>query len=85
MIQSIDLKSFQRFQINKSIYDKREYRGLLLNNELRCLLISDSSTAKSAASMDVHVGTIHEPKHLPGLAHFCEQLVVILLYNDKFN
>jgi secreted Zn-dependent insulinase-like peptidase len=57
--------------ITKSSHDKRNYRGILLNNQLKCLLISDFTTEKSAASIDVHVGNMHEG--LPGLAHFCEQ------------
>ena len=68
------LKSSQRFDnITKSSQDKREYRGVLLNNQLKCLLISDPSTDISAASLDVHVGYLLDPIELPGLAHFCEQ------------
>ena len=69
-----DLTTVQRFdKIIKPSQDKREYRGILLSNQLKCLLISDLSTDKSAASLDVFVGSMHEPKELPGLAHFCEQ------------
>ena len=37
------------------------------------LLISDETTDKAAASMDVNVGHMSDPDHLPGLAHFLEQ------------
>ena len=60
--------------IIKPSLDKREYRGILLDNELKCILISDPTTDRSVASMDVNVGAMHS-KDLPGLAHFCEQLV----------
>ena len=64
----------QRFDnITKSSQDRREYRGVLLNNQLKCLLISDPLKIISAASIDVHAGSMLEPKELPGLAHFCEQ------------
>jgi insulysin len=67
-------RKLKRFdQIIKSNKDKRNYRGLLLDNELKCLLISDSLTERSAASMDVNVGCMLDPKKLPGLAHFLEQ------------
>ena len=42
--------------IIKSGGDKREYRALELNNEMLLLLISDPTTDKSSAAMDVHIG-----------------------------
>lgn len=42
----------------KSVEDKRSYRGLQLQNGLRVLLISDPTTDKSAAAMDVNIGTV---------------------------
>jgi insulysin len=42
--------------IQKSALDNREYRGIELNNGLKCLLISDPKTAKAAASVDVNIG-----------------------------
>ena len=44
--------------IIKSAEDKRLYRGLELHNGLRVLLVSDPTTDKSAASMDVNVGQL---------------------------
>lgn len=38
--------------------DKRLYRGLILNNRLKVLVISDEDTDKSAAALDVHVGKL---------------------------
>ena len=49
--------SYKRWDtIIKSEQDKREYRGLLLNNGMKVLLVSDPSTDKSAAAMEVNVG-----------------------------
>lgn len=42
--------------IIKSDEDKRIYRGLELTNRMKILLVSDPSTDKSAAAMDVNVG-----------------------------
>ncbi|XP_013403642.1 insulin-degrading enzyme [Lingula anatina] len=57
--------------------DKRLYRGLELTNGMKVLLISDETTDKSAAAMDVHVGHMSDPDNLPGLAHFCEHMLFL--------
>jgi insulysin len=44
--------------IIKSAEDKRLYRCLELQNDMKVLLISDSSTDKSAASLDIKVGKL---------------------------
>jgi hypothetical protein len=44
--------------IIKSSNDKRDYRGLILHNKLKVLLVSDPTTHKSAASLDVNVGKL---------------------------
>ncbi|XP_045456766.1 insulin-degrading enzyme [Melitaea cinxia] len=63
--------------IIKSPEDKREYRGLHLANRLKVLLISDSTTDKSAAALDVNIGYLSDPDELPGLAHFCEHMLFL--------
>lgn len=42
--------------IIKSQEDKRLYRGLELANHMKVLLVSDCTTDKSAAALDVNVG-----------------------------
>ncbi|CAH1739015.1 unnamed protein product [Aphis gossypii] len=63
--------------IEKSIGDSRIYRGLEMKNGLTALLISDPDTDKSAVSLSVAVGSLSEPKDLPGLAHFCEHMLFL--------
>ncbi|XP_021926557.1 insulin-degrading enzyme isoform X2 [Zootermopsis nevadensis] len=63
--------------IIKSAEDKRLYRCLELQNDMKVLLISDSSTDKSSASLDVNVGHMSDPSRLPGLAHFCEHMLFL--------
>ncbi|KAJ0170062.1 hypothetical protein K1T71_014668 [Dendrolimus kikuchii] len=63
--------------IIKSQEDKREYRGLVLTNRLKVLLVSDPTTDKSAAAMDVNVGYLSDTEELPGLAHFCEHMLFL--------
>jgi len=64
-------------QFTKSKTDKRNYQYLVLPNKLRCLLISDPQTEHSAASIDVRCGSLHDPKEIPGLAHFCEHMLFL--------
>ena len=83
--------------VEKSEEDKRLYRGLELNNgikvgiwsiptliktRIQVLLISDETTDKSAAALDVHIGHMSDPVNLPGLAHFCEHM--LFLGTEKF-
>ncbi|KAI9295016.1 hypothetical protein K502DRAFT_316239 [Neoconidiobolus thromboides FSU 785] len=69
--------SYKQFTkpIIKSSVDDREYRYIILNNDLTVLLISDPNGDKAAASLDIHVGSQNDPVELPGLAHFCEHLL----------
>jgi secreted Zn-dependent insulinase-like peptidase len=53
-----------------------------LPNSLKVLLISDPTTDKAAASMDVYVGTNNDPEGFPGLAHFLEHM--LFLGTDQF-
>ncbi len=61
--------------IIKSLGDKRDYKGFILNNGLKVLLISDPETDKSAAALDVNVGSMSDPRDLQGLAHFLEHML----------
>ena len=61
--------------IVKPSTDSRTYRGLELHNGMKCLLISDPKTDKSAAAVDVNIGYLMDP--IPGLAHFCEHMLFL--------
>ena len=62
-------------QINKSPNDDREYRYIILDNQLECMIVKDKDTQKSAACLDVRVGAALDPKDTPGLAHFLEHML----------
>ncbi|XP_065350636.1 insulin-degrading enzyme-like [Cloeon dipterum] len=64
-------------KITKSQEDKRDCRGLILDNELRVLLISDPETDKAAAALSVNVGYMSDPNGLDGLAHFLEHMLFL--------
>lgn len=55
MMSSPSIRTTQD-DIIKSAEDKRSYRGLELNNGMKILLVSDPTTEKAAAAMDVHIG-----------------------------
>jgi insulysin len=48
-----------------------------LPNKLNCLLVSDPDADKSAASLDVKVGSALDPKPLYGIAHFLEHMLFL--------
>ena len=54
----------------KSPNDKREYIGFHLENELKILIVYDPFVEKSACSISVGVGSLQDPDHSLGLAHF---------------
>lgn len=61
----------------KSENDKRDYRYLILDNQLRVLLISDPTTEKAAAALDIQVGANQNPADRTGLAHFLEHMLFL--------
>lgn len=54
--------------IIRSPEDKRVYRGLEFNNGLKAMLISDPTTDKSSAALDVHIGKCQSSSQHPGLS-----------------
>jgi len=61
----------------KSPNDRREYRALVLDNELKVLLISDPQAETAAASADVNSGYNSDPLAFQGLAHFLEHMLFL--------
>lgn len=64
-------------EIVKSKSDDRRYRRFRLANGLDCLMISDPTSTKSAAAMDINVGYWSDPETIPGLAHFLEHMLFL--------
>ncbi|KAM4730097.1 insulin-degrading enzyme isoform 1-T1 [Anableps anableps] len=63
--------------IIRSPEDRRDYRGLEFSNGLKAMLISDPTTDKSSAALDVHIGSLSDPGNISGLAHFCEHMLFL--------
>ncbi len=61
----------------KSPNDQRQYESFVLANQLKVLLVSDPSTDKAAAALDVLVGSSSDPQRWPGLAHFLEHMLFL--------
>jgi secreted Zn-dependent insulinase-like peptidase len=57
--------------------DHRAYRSITLPNQLQVLLISDPTTDKESAAMDVKVGSTSDPFGYEGLAHFLEHMLFL--------
>ncbi|EFN70814.1 Insulin-degrading enzyme [Camponotus floridanus] len=64
--------------IIKSENDNRLYKMLLLNNYMKVILISDPTTDKAAAALNVNIGSLTEPKNLPGLTHLLQHVLYLL-------
>ncbi|XP_014877260.1 insulin-degrading enzyme isoform X2 [Poecilia latipinna] len=63
--------------IIRSPEDRRDYQGLEFRNGLKAMLISDPTTDKSSAALDVHIGSLSDPANISGLAHFCEHMLFL--------
>ncbi|XP_050459635.1 insulin-degrading enzyme-like isoform X2 [Cataglyphis hispanica] len=63
--------------IVKSENDNRSYRGMLLPNYMKVLLISDPTTDKAAVALDVKIGSISDPDNLPGLTHLLQHALYL--------
>jgi insulysin len=59
-----------------------QYRKIVLENELKVILVSDEKYNKSAASMNVLAGSLSDPEEYQGLAHFLEHM--LFLGTEKF-
>jgi insulysin len=44
---------------------------------MEVVLISDPTTEKASAAVDVNVGYFFDPEYLPGLAHFLEHMLFL--------
>ena len=64
-------------EIERSASDLRDYRYLRLANGLQVMLVSDTDSEKAAASLDVNVGSAHNPPDRQGLAHFLEHMLFL--------
>jgi len=64
-------------EVIKSANDQRQYRHIKLDNQLDVLLISDPSTDKAAASLDVYIGSYQNSADREGLAHFLEHMLFL--------
>jgi len=57
--------------------DARQYRGVVLSNGLKVMLVSDPKAEYGAASLDVNVGSSSDPAYRQGLAHFLEHMLFL--------
>ena len=64
---------FQHFDIDKTINDNRDISGIILDNEIKIILISDKNINKSVCSVGVGAGYLHDD--FEGTAHFLEHLL----------
>jgi insulysin len=75
-----NLNKFQYFDIYQAINDKRDIRGLILNNGIKIVLVSDKTIITSACSIAVNAGYLED--EYEGTAHFLEHL--LFMGSEKF-
>ena len=68
--------------VASSPYDKCSYRHITLDNMLEVLLVQDPTYSLAQVSLDVNVGSMHEPSEYNGLAHLLEN--VLFLGSSKY-
>lgn len=64
-----------QLELKRPHNDHKEYRRIVLENGLICLLVCDHKTDKSAAGLTVLTGSYDDPDDLKGLAHFLEHML----------
>ncbi|HCB16578.1 MAG TPA: peptidase M16, partial [Alteromonas sp.] len=57
--------------------DDRQYDTFTLPNQLEVMLVSDPAAEKSAASLSVSVGLLHDPMSQQGMAHYLEHMLFL--------
>ena len=73
-------KNFQYFNIDSLINDNRDIKGIILDNDIKIVLISDDNAPISSCSICVNAGYNLDEIH--GTAHFLEHL--LFMGNSKF-
>lgn len=63
--------------VEVSPLETRSMRVCKLPNSMNVLLVSDPTTDKAAAAINVSVGSFSDPWNIPGLAHFCEHMLFL--------
>jgi len=72
-----DASAFLNLAIEKPATDYRDYRTSLLPNNLAVMVVSDAKCDRAAAAMSIGVGSLHDPREVPGLAHFIEHMLFL--------
>mmetsp|Transcript_42106 Transcript_42106/g.86001 ORF Transcript_42106/g.86001 Transcript_42106/m.86001 type:complete len:1067 (-) Transcript_42106:67-3267(-) len=68
-------KGLGNVEVIKSPADPRVYKYFVLDNGLQVMAVSDPTSDRAAAAMDVSVGHFSDPDDFPGLAHFLEHML----------
>ena len=67
-------------QVSRLLPAEREalaYRTLVLDNQLKVMLVSDPNADRSAAALAVGVGSLDDPTDRSGLVHFLEHMLFL--------
>ena len=62
--------------------DKRHNRMVILENNLKCMLIHDESSENTALALGVHAGNLEDPANANGVAHLLEHMLIKASYKN---
>ena len=65
------------FPLKKSPKDPNLYDAFVLKNKMKVVVVSNPKARMASAALSVDVGSLSDPKHLPGLAHFLEHTLFL--------
>ncbi|CCH40814.1 hypothetical protein BN7_348 [Wickerhamomyces ciferrii] len=71
------VKAFNQDLLVPFTYSGRSHKLIVLPNGILTLLISDPTEDLASAALCVAAGAHNDPDEIPGLAHFCEHLILL--------
>ena len=81
-IRGIEIRRITKRMLEAPKFDQREYKQIILENNLTVTLIRDETITRSSCALAVDVGASDDPIDQPGLAHFTEHM--LFLGTDKY-
>lgn len=71
--------------IKKPHFDNREFKGITLANNIKCIFVNDAMLDKSYVTVSINIGSFANPKEYLGMAHFLEHMLFMgsMKYPDE--
>ncbi len=70
------IRENESFLVIRPEIDHRNFKTLVLRNDIKVLLISDPLAKKSGASLNINSGYFSEPRNISGISHLLEHMIL---------